>query len=304
MSSDKDRDSSSSGPEIATPTTSNPPSPQLAASQYATGPPSAETHQLILFLLASIYPATILLGCLFSIISPNGQSASYFSRKNNVFNVFFVKIGWFWTTAAFFVHVANLRHPNASQARIKAIVRWGLATVAWIIVTQWFFGPPLMDRTFTITGGACRPNYDLYQSPGTHKFTTKIEEAFTSAACKVAGGRWDGGHDLSGHAFMLTHASLFLWAETLPKLVDSLWRSSVGTKNPTLLTLEWYGVHWFVWAILGLWWWMLLMTSVYFHTWPEKISGWFVALLEWGLLYAYMIPQNSQARQLFGTPTV
>ncbi|EPS42911.1 hypothetical protein H072_3217 [Dactylellina haptotyla CBS 200.50] len=304
MSYDRDRDSSSSGPEIATPTTSNPPSPQIPASQYAAVPPSAETHKLALFLLASIYPTTILLGSLFSVVAPNGRSASYFSRKNNMFNVFFVKIGWFWTTAAFLVHIANLRHPNASKARIKAVMRWVLATAAWVLVTQWFFGPPLMDRAFAITGGACRHNYDIHRTAGKHEFTSKVEEAFTSAACKVAGGKWDGGHDLSGHAFMLTHASLFLWAETLPRLIDSWWRSPMGTRNTNLLTLEWYGVHWFVWGILGLWWWMLLMTSVYFHTWPEKVTGWFVALFEWGLLYAYMIPQTPQVRQLFGTPTV
>ncbi|KAF3928849.1 hypothetical protein ABW20_dc0101430 [Dactylellina cionopaga] len=305
MAYDKDRDSSSSGPEIATPTTSNPPSPQIAASNHHTAvPPSSETHQQILLLLSSIYPATVVLGSLYSIVSPYGQSASYFSRKSNIFNVLFVKIGWFWTTAAFLVHIFNLRHPNASQARIKAVIRWGLATFAWILVTQWFFGPPLMDRTFTLTGGVCRPNYELYQAPGNHRFTINVEEAFSSAACKVAGGKWDGGHDLSGHAFMLTHASLFLWAETLPRLMDFWWRGNVDSRNSTLLTMEWYGVHWFVWSILGLWWWMLLMTSVYFHTWPEKISGLLVALLEWGLLYAYMIPSNPQARQIFGTPTI
>ncbi|KAK6529193.1 hypothetical protein TWF281_008377 [Arthrobotrys megalospora] len=302
MSSDKDRDSSSSGPEIATPTTSGPPSPQLAASQQypAIPPPTENHHHYILILLSLIYPATIVLGSLFSIISPIGQSASYFSRKNNIFNVLFVKIGWFWTTVAFLIHIANLRHPNAAHARSKALIRWGLATLAWILVTQWFFGPPLMDRTFTITGGACRPNYAIQSSD----FATKAQLAVTSAACKGAGGKWDGGHDLSGHAFMLTHASLFLWAETLPRLVDSLWRGSVSPRNVTPLMAEWFGVHWFVWSILGLWWWMLLMTSVYFHTWPEKVSGWFVALFEWGILYAYMIPLNPQARQVFGTPTV
>ncbi|RVD82990.1 uncharacterized protein DFL_007395 [Arthrobotrys flagrans] len=300
MPSDKDRDSSSSGPEIATPTTSAPPSPQLVASQPYPDTPPSENHHHILILLSLIYPATIVLGSLFSIISPIGQSASYFSRKNNIFNVLFVKIGWFWTTVAFLVHIANLRHPNATHARSKALIRWGLATLAWILVTQWFFGPPLMDRTFTVTGGACRPNYDT--QPLT--LAAKAEQAFTSAACKGTGGKWDGGHDLSGHAFMLTHASLFLWAETLPRLVDSMWGATVGPRNLTPLMTEWFGVHWFVWGILGLWWWMLLMTSVYFHTWSEKVSGWFVALFEWSILYAYMIPLNPQARQLFGTPTV
>ncbi|KAK6344543.1 hypothetical protein TWF696_008177 [Orbilia brochopaga] len=309
MSYDKDRDSVSSGPEIATPATSSPPSPELAASnQFTAVPPPNENHQQTLLLLSSIYPATIILGSLFSAISPNGQSASYFSRKSNIFNVFFVKIGWFWTTAAFFIHVSGLRHPNAAQARVKALIRWGLATLSWILVTQWFFGPPLMDRTFTLTGGTCQPSYGGYSAVTTssndQRLTIKIEEAYTSAACKGAGGRWDGGHDLSGHVFMLTHASLFLWAELLPRLVDGWWRGSVGSKNTTLMSIEWYGVHWFVWGVLGLWWWMLLMTSVYFHTWSEKISGLIVGLIEWGVLYAYVIPTNPQARQIVGIPTI
>ncbi|KAF3928973.1 hypothetical protein ABW19_dt0201255 [Dactylella cylindrospora] len=307
MSYEKDRDSaSSSGPDIATPTTSNPPSPQLASSSQYPSVPSSENHHHTLILLSALYPATILLGCLFSIIAPNGQSASYFSRKGNIFNVMFVKRGWLWTTIAFLIHVFNLRHPNKSQARVKALTRWGLATVAWILVTQWFFGPPLMDRTFVLTGGACQPrlNEGLDTFSTGRKFAVTVEEAFTSATCKVAGGSWSGGHDLSGHTFMLTHASLFLWSEILPKIVDSWWGTSITPRNASLLAAEWYGVHWFVWCILGLWWWMLLMTSVYFHTWPEKVTGWLVALVQWGVLYTYLIPWNLQARQLFGTPTV
>ncbi|EWC44025.1 hypothetical protein DRE_01377 [Drechslerella stenobrocha 248] len=306
MSYDRDRDSVSSGPEndIVTPTTSGPPSPQLTASHFATAtplPPPSESHQQAVLFVSAIYPATVILGSLFSAISPTGQSASYFSRKSNIFNVLFVKRGWFWTTVAFLIHVSTLRHPNAAQARVKALLRWGVATLSWIVVTQWCFGAPLMDRTFTLTGGTCQPAHGVYSDS---KFTIAIEQAFTSAACKGAGGRWDGGHDLSGHTFMLTHASLFLWAELLPRLMDGWWRGSLGARGFTLATMEWFGVHWFVWAILGLWWWMLLMTSVYFHTWPEKISGLLVGLIEWGVLYAYMIPMNPQARQIIGTPTI
>jgi len=164
-----------------------------------------------------------------------------------------------------------------------------------------------MDRTFTLTGGACQPYPDGYytshRSFGSEKLSAKAEEAFTSAACKIAGGSWTGGHDLSGHTFMLTHASLFLWTELIPTLLDVRARFGPTRKNATMWNTEWWGVNWFVWTILGLWWWMLLMTSVYFHTWPEKVSGWFVALLEWGLLYNYLIPLNAQARQVFGNPT-
>lgn len=81
----------------------------------------------------------------------------------------------------------------------------------------------------------------------------------TSTACKIAGGVWSGGHDLSGHTFLLTHASMFLWSEVAPTVAAGR-RRGLGRGA------------WGVLALLGIWWWMLLMTGVYFHTWREKVS--------------------------------
>lgn len=208
-------------------------------------------------LIASIYPLTLIAGSTFSVFSPSPAStSSYFSHKRNFFNIFFVKYGWLWTTLVFLIHISRLR----SSPRAKALFRYALATIWWISVTQWFFGPPIMDRTFLVTGGKC-------QLVGTDPMLAKeemgtVQMVFTSAACKVAGGKWSGGHDLSGHVFLLTHASLFLWSELLPILSLS---GVAGWESVGVL------------ALLGLWWWMLLMTGVYFHTWREKVSHPFIA---------------------------
>jgi len=209
---------------------------------------------------------------------------NYFSHKHNVFNLLFVKVGWFWTTAAFIVHLLRIRsHYSSSSSttsssntnntvrklQAKAAIRWALATLFWVFVTQWFFGPPLMDRTFSLTGGLCQPSADGTYTNSADPYSA--EEVFTSAACKLTGGNWAGGHDLSGHVFMLTHASMFLWAEIMPRLLDTS-GAVQGPKGGNNVAGEWMGVHWFVWTVLGLWWWMLLMTSVYFHTWQEKVS--------------------------------
>lgn len=110
-----------------------------------------------------------------------------------------------------------------------------------------------MDRTFIVTGGTCRA---VAEDPSVREKMGTAAVVATSAACKVAGGSWSGGHDLSGHTFLLTHASLFLWSEVAPGLMTGDW--DVGV--------------WSVVACLGIWWWMLLMTGVYFHTWREKVS--------------------------------
>ncbi|KAM0803362.1 inositol phospholipid synthesis and fat-storage-inducing TM-domain-containing protein [Usnea florida] len=125
-------------------------------------------------LLLTTYPTTLLLGSLFSLLDPTARRApyspltqshppafapSYFARKDNIFNVFFVKIAWFWISVAFFVFwglhgsmggdVGLVLTPR----RLRAAVRWALVTGWWGAVTQWFFGPGLVDRGFRVTGG-------------------------------------------------------------------------------------------------------------------------------------------------------
>jgi hypothetical protein len=207
------------------------------------------------YFLATAYPATLLLASTFYLLSPSpATSESYFSQKGNLINVVFVKYGWFWTTAAFMLHLSRLR--NSSKA--KAFLRWGLATAWWIVVTQWFFGPPLMDRAFLSTGGACQTLDQVNQAGRDALDMSKGELWLTSAACKLHGGRWTGGHDISGHVFLLTHASLFLWSEILPFLRTGWIRG--GVESSAVL------------GLLGMWWWMLLMTGIYFHTWREKVG--------------------------------
>lgn len=115
-----------------------------------------------------------------------------------------------------------------------------------------------MDRTFLFTGGTCAAatTSDLGVR---ENLVGALAAVVTSTACKVAGGVWSGGHDLSGHTFLLTHASMFLWSEVAPTVVASRRRG-------------WGRGTWGVLAVLGLWWWMLLMTGIYFHTWREKVS--------------------------------
>ena len=266
-------------------------------------------------ILLSIYPATLVIGSLFSLLNPSARSApynpttqshpaalapSYFAKKRNLFNVFFVKIGWFWTTLAFFVFL--FAHPSTGPARslvltprrVQATLRWGLLTLWWMVVTQWFFGPPIIDRGFRLTGGQC----ELLADPEARAEMTDTRKLLTHAACKAVGGQWAGGHDISGHVFLLVLGSGFLWMEILPVILRHAGlreeRLVAGkTSGVTSAAMEMQtvgdvgdvdnadeqekqgsgsgGVNAPL-IVAGLSWWMLLMTAAYFHTWFEKAS--------------------------------
>jgi Inositol phospholipid synthesis and fat-storage-inducing TM len=255
-------------------------------------------------------------GSLYSIISPAASSSfspaplapgissdvntpiapapvNYFASKRNILNLYFVKIGWFWTTLAFVLLQITSR-PSTSNPKqshyIQSATRYALVTLSWIFTTQWLFGPALIDRSFTITGGHCeaRPESD-------HKsFNANIDISIimTSPACKAAGGRWRGGHDISGHVFMLVLSSAFLLFElyladrhsahpsvsphaaagVAAGMTEEEKRSVGGWESETLAQVRIYS-RYLVWTVVSLDFWMLLMTAIWFHTWPEKLSG-------------------------------
>lgn len=285
--------------------------------------------------LIGIYPATLLFGSIFSTLSPTTRNQpysatsqshppefapSYFARKKNVFNIYFVKIGWFWTTLAFALFlVMNSRFGRGfTRRRVNAILRYGVVTFWWMAVTQWFFGAPLIDRGFRFTGGQC----ELIRDDSAREDMSDAREYFTAAACKAVGGSWKGGHDISGHVFLLIMGSALLWFEVLPAIthaeglrdgrrimlrdrkVASVAVEKVrdGTENQKELDTTNRGVK-FAIGVVGLMWWMLLMTAAYFHTWFEKFTGLLVAFA--GLWVVYFLPRGiPEVRAVLGMPGV
>ncbi|KAK4208039.1 inositol phospholipid synthesis protein Scs3p [Rhypophila decipiens] len=280
--------------------------------------------------LLSLYPILLLFGALFSLVSPETRSApydalrhahlqdpdlapSYFARKNNLFNVLFVKRGWLWISASFFIFLFT--HPATRDAtrRGRAMVRWGVVTCWWIFVTQWFFGPAIIDRGFRWSGGKCEVT-EIKIGLGEGGKT----EMVTAAACKAAGGRWSGGHDISGHVFLLVLGSYFLvqevgwvaarWSRYLREErsvvmadgavkgagVEDVIGKRLGEEKENdglvLGVLDALGKGGTVaFAVAGLSVWMLLMTAIYFHTWFEKFTGLLVAMA--GLYTIYIVPR-------------
>ena len=158
-------------------------------------------------------------------------------------------------------------------------------TLWWAIVTQWFFGPALIDRGFRLTGGQC----ELLETEEGRERMGETREYLTATACKLGGGKWIGGYDISGHVFLLVLGSAFLWLEILPVVLrhaglreerliryedgsikSAASEAQLGSSDKDDSSAATGGVSVPV-VVAGLSWWMLLMTAAYFHTWFEKV---------------------------------
>lgn len=188
---------------------------------------------------------------------PAHLAPSYFATKRNVFNVYFVKRGWGWLTLAVLLFAFGAARGRAAielalpglgdrwswaaprlteikntaerreeqDARVRrrwqVLIRWAAATAAWFVVTQWCFGPSLIDRVYRLSGGAC---VKLLQEEFTAGTETQrmLASAASHAACRVAGGQWSGGYDVSGHVYLLVLGSGMLWLEVLPVVLPGV----------------------------------------------------------------------------------
>ena len=146
-----------------------------------------------------------------------------------------------------------------------------------------------------------------------------LSSVATSLSCKAAGGTWLGGHDISGHFFMLVLSSAFLFLEFFisetqygshvrsahphispdaaariareaseeEKRAVGGWESEEDVGGPRLWT------RYFVWTVIVLDVWMLLMTAIWFHTLFEKMSG--LALAAGSVWGVYFLPRFWEA---------
>jgi hypothetical protein len=229
--------------------------------------------------ICCFYVFTIVIGSIFGHLISfktywSNEVVTFWSKKSNFVNQYFVKIGWFWTSVCFFTYA--ILYAKFAIFRFK---RWALATLYWFITTQWFFGPSIMDRIFVMTGGGCSGTQD---------------EVYEAYVCKSRGGLWKGGHDLSGHCFLLIHASLFLLEEFIyyVEIAREKRENKILSKNEFLW--EFLRKNKMVGLLLFLWWWMLFMTAVYFHSFQEKFTGTMFGILYWAIMYIFAFPKISK----------
>lgn len=246
-------------------------------------------NQIVFF---SIFPLIIVLGQFMSYFSPDQTIHNYFTSRGNLVNTYFVKKGWLWTIITYIYMIYNKIKRKGfihKKVLLYSILRVFLITLCWILFTQWCFGPPLMDKIFVLTGGQCS-NIQQSRIPESlkHLFGTLLNsedttllnsKSISSSTCKRLKGTWEGGHDPSGHVFLLTLSSSVLLFELVALYSDddNLYNELLTSRthpfqllfHPLILTL--------MVVFMGLC--MLLMTTIKYHSLQEQLAGLFVAFI-------------------------
>lgn len=202
------------------------------------------------------------------------HKSHYFASKSNFLNVYVIKFAWAWTSAAFIILWSTSPPSKRTAERITA---WLVETAAWVLFTNWFFGPAVIERIVVASGGECilhTPAGDHISIPTEYCFTRSTispethPSLFTTTASLFppvdfrATPRLRKGHDVSGHIFLLAMSILFL-ADQLRHSYHA--RKAWSTAHKVAIALN--GV------LIATWLFACWTTSVYFHSPGEKVSG-------------------------------
>lgn len=199
-------------------------------------------------------------------------STHFFASKRSLLNRIFLKWSWAWSTSAFLVLLVSARR---TETALRVLLQWVLATMAWsACAVSFLFGPSIFARLATASGAEC----GLHLGPASF---VPIPASFCAAGVPVTRAvhpelfplvlvgtfeeadderrfvpRLMSGHDVSGHVFLLTLGVLFL--------ADQLRQTRNTARGYARVAVG---------ALVALWVFSLWVTSVYFHSPAEKISG-------------------------------
>ena len=201
---------------------------------------------------------------------------SYLSNKRNVLNVYFVKFGWGWTLLLLipFISFTSSVYTSLNPfAILKHLSRMAVAT--W----GWYFWVNLFVYIEELTG-----------------FCEGEETLISKRSCYQEGFYWNG-FDMSGHSFLLIYSALVIKEELQPKLYWPSIMSPVVQTSPEninrfqhrniarLVTPLVEVFSFFAGLLLILWEFMLVFTTIYFHTVYQKVLGALIAIFTWYIIY-------------------
>lgn len=225
---------------------------------------------------------------------------SYFSRSDNMFNQYFVKLGWFWTLFLSVPYVILTSYTNCCGNRriilTAQLSRLLIATLFWYMWTTLF---NVVETNY----GRCNQK--------------SINDKMT---CLKNGHFWNG-FDISGHCFILIYSSLVLieearaingWERIKDFIRDEKYARNVEDKsirtNPlknlkmeelNVLKVSYENYTPYVRGLLIsiallqlLWDVMLVSTIIYYHIMVEKFISGVIAIFTWFVTYRvwYTIP--------------
>lgn len=239
----------------------------------------------------AVYLSALVCGSLVCDFAPIPRG--YFSKKNNMFNYYFVKWGWAWTllSVGAFLGLTSYIYCCGNADKIKKhFYRLLVGTATWFCWTKSF----VLFESYT-------------QGCLSDKYSSKL-------TCLRGGSIWKG-FDISGHAFLLIYCSLFIAEEAKSirgweRIGDLIRNEEFEDESPlkalsanemkhlkenydkltpyirtaflnlTLFSILWDG--------------MLITTIVYFHTMVQKVVGGCIAILMWYATYKwwYQMPQS------------
>jgi len=216
---------------------------------------------------AAIYWLVILAGSFIHEFLPLPQS--YLSNKRNVFNVYFVKLGWGWTLGLLIPFISLTSSVYTSfkpSSMLKHLSRVAVGSFGW------YFWVNLFVYIEELTG----------ECEGEETLSSK-------ETCHLQGFHWDG-FDISGHTFLLTYSALVISEEIQ---VKRWWSTERRNTSAASWSDRWHALVsplvelLFICTslLLVLWEFMLVCTTVYFHTVHQKVLGALVALFTWYVTY-------------------
>uniref|UniRef100_A0A182M5Y1 FIT family protein n=1 Tax=Anopheles culicifacies TaxID=139723 RepID=A0A182M5Y1_9DIPT len=223
---------------------------------------------------------------------------TYLARTDNLFNVYFVKLGWAWTLLFSFPYLAmtSITICCGDNQRLlrNHLPRLGIATVFWFVWTKLF---NIIESSY----GRC-----------------SVRGFDAKTGCLKAGHLWNG-FDISGHAFILIYSSLVLMEEARPIIgwesIKDLLRNeehnrnnndTSQTSNPLkslkdedLKALKYFynrftptiRLFFVGMTMLQLLWDLMLVgTMLYHHRMVEKVLSGIIAVVTWFVTYRAWYP--------------
>ncbi|XP_066991992.1 acyl-coenzyme A diphosphatase FITM2 [Anabrus simplex] len=241
-----------------------------------------------------IYGASLFIISVIADVAPIPKT--YFARSDNLFNQYFVKLGWGWTLLVTFPFLVLTSYTYCCGRRdrvVQHLMRLGVSTCCWFFWVRLF---QYIESSY----GRCLVSKPLYS---------------TKSACISNGYFWNG-FDISGHAFILIYSSLVLieearaingWEGIRDLIRDEEHSRSVGDKsagnkplrnlsNEEFLNLkESYEkftpyircLFIAMTCLVVLWDIMLVSTMLYYHIMIEKFISGAIAILMWYVTYRY-----------------